>query len=305
MAIRVFQNPDPRIQSNDTDIRLGATVVASHWAAASHWVSHWLSHASDSGCGEWGGLWRVVDCSLRPPLWVTRVAAIDDGQLNRAVASCTGCANDSGRGESRRHLLGRRVAEPVRRRWVTESATHSVTWVTLAAASEAGSGGWWTAGRVTRAATSDGWPLQVTQGRAEASDGGPLRVLSSFENKTFEEFTRKPLKQCKTRSSAASDLWNLCTAASWWHSVKQRQHLQRTQQTISKVGSAYFCICCIWFSCLHIFFFSFLFCAYKCIWMHRRNTYVVTAHFCIFCILYAYLRIFKFAYNGIFILCIS
>ena len=52
-------------------------------------------------------------------------------------------------------------------------------------------------------------------------------------------------------------------------------------------------------SMLTYFTYICIFCAYKCIWMQRRNTYRVTACFCIF---YAYLCIFNFACNGIFII---
>ena len=64
---------------------------------------------------------------------------------------------------------------------------------------------------------------------------------------------------------------------------------------ISKEGSTYFCIFCIWCSCLHNFAYFCIFDAYKCIEMHRRNTYGATAYFmhilCIFCAYFVHILI--------------
>ena len=61
-----------------------------------------------------------------------------------------------------------------------------------------------------------------------------------FWKENFAKFTRKTLKQCKTRSSAACDTWNPGTAA--WRCLKhwQRQHLQLQGLHPSRVGRRWF-----------------------------------------------------------------
>ena len=59
-----------------------------------------------------------------------------------------------------------------------------------------------------------------------------------FGKENFANFTRKPLKQCKTRSSAVRDPQNLDPAA--WRCVKQRQHLPFQGLHPSRVGRQWF-----------------------------------------------------------------
>ena len=71
---------------------------------------------------------------------------------------------------------------------------------------------------------------------------------------------------------------------------------------ISKVGSAYFCICCIFHAYISCIFVC-IFCAvhmnaYQCIGEILVGSVHIFEHLCIFC---ACLCIFKFACNGIFI----
>ena len=59
---------------------------------------------------------------------------------------------------------------------------------------------------------------------------------------------------------------------------------------------------CIFLHMLHTTFmltylaYFCIFCAYKCIWMHMRNTYRVTAYFCVFVQIICYWCIFKFKF---------
>ena len=70
--------------------------------------------------------------------------------------------------------------------------------------------------------------------RAAASGGRPRRV---FWKEIFAKFVRKPLKQCKTCSSAARDTWKMAAA---WPCVKQRHHLLLQGLHPSRSGRRWF-----------------------------------------------------------------
>ena len=97
--------------------------------------------------------------------------------------------------------------------------------------------------------------------------------------------------------------WRASFTAAWQPKV-QVFRLACHQQSGDSLGSAYLCICCIYFSrlhILHIFAYFVHINAYECTGEILVGSLHIFAYFCIF---YAYLCIFKFAYNGIFILCI-